>query len=247
MQNLQEIIQQHEGRLINKWENYLEPYETFFSKYRNREIVFLEIGVAHGGSLQMWRKFFGEKALLIGVDVNPECKQFEEGNTKIFIGSQEDEKFLKNLKSQIPKLDILLDDGGHTMKQQITTFNVLFDHVKDNGIYACEDLHTSYYEDFGGGYKKKGSFIEFSKNFIDNLHGWHKGIDKKDAVFNHISKTVFGLHFYDSILLIEKRLMKEPENLFVGKPTLKNHFTDYGVKRKLIKRIEDWVKRKIKG
>ena len=53
-------------------------------------------------------------------------QKFEEENTKIFIGSQTDEKFLTDLKSKIPNVDILIDDGGHTMKQQITTFNVLF-------------------------------------------------------------------------------------------------------------------------
>ena len=248
MQSLREILEQHDGRLINKWENYLEVYDTFFSRYRGKEIVFLEIGVAHGGSLQMWRKFFGEKALLIGVDIDPNCKQFEEENTKVFIGSQEDEKFLNYLKTQIPKVDILLDDGGHTMKQQITTFNVLFDHVKENGLYACEDLHTSYQKHFAGGYKKKGTFIEFSKNFIDNLHGWHQGVSNKNKMFNHITKTVFGLHYYDSILIIEKRIIKEPKNLFVGKKHLKEVFQTSSQQNFLIEKTE-WffknVKRKL--
>lgn len=244
MQSLREIFDQHQGRLLNKWESYLEVYETFFSRYRDKEVVFLEIGVAHGGSLQMWRRFFGEKALLIGVDVNPECKQFEEGNTKIFIGSQEDEIFLNHLKTQIPPLDILLDDGGHTMRQQITTFNSMFDHVKENGLYVCEDLHTSYFHKYGGGYKNKNTFIELSKNLIDNLHGWHEGIDNKNKMFNHFSKTVFGLHFYDSILIIEKRIIQEPKNLFIGDVQLKNHFTDFGQKKKLTKKIKQWFKGK---
>ena len=63
--------------------------------------------------------------------------------------------FLKKLYAALPPLDILIDDGGHTMNQQITTFEVLFDKVKEDGIYLCEDLHTSYFKYFGGGYKKK--------------------------------------------------------------------------------------------
>lgn len=121
----------------------------------------------------MWRKYFGEHANIIAVDINPETKKFEEPNTKIYIGSQEDKDFLNQLKKLVPKVDILLDDGGHTMKQQITTFESLFDHIKENGLYVCEDLHTSYWDYFGGGYKKKTSFIEHSKNFIDYLHAWH--------------------------------------------------------------------------
>ena len=75
-------------------EHYIEIYDKHFYAYRNKEITFVEIGVSHGGSLQMWREYFGEKALLIGIDINPECKKFEEENTKIFIGSQTDVAFL---------------------------------------------------------------------------------------------------------------------------------------------------------
>lgn len=241
METLREIYEKHNGRLLNKWEHYIEIYDNYFSKYRNTDFVFLEIGIAHGGSLEMWRKYFGEKATIIGVDVNPECKKFEQGNTKVFIGSQEDEVFLRNLKTQIPKVDILLDDGGHTMKQQIVTFNMLFDHIKDNGIYACEDLHTSYWRRYGGGYKRKGTFIEFSKKMIDNLHAWHAEKDKS-KMFNHITESVYGLHFYDSILIAEKKPMKEPVNTFKGKEQLSQHFTDYGQRKKFTKRIKAWLK-----
>lgn len=238
MQSLKDIYENYDGRLLNKWTHYIEIYDQFFSKYRNLDIIFLEIGIAHGGSLQMWRKYFGEKALIIGVDVNPECKKFEEGNTKIYIGSQEDAVFLEWLKKEIPKVDILLDDGGHTMKQQITTFNVLFEHVKEDGIYACEDLHTSYWKNYGGGYKKKSSFIEFSKNFIDNLHGWHATKNDKPKMHNFITDSVFAIHYYDSMIFLEKKKMKPPVVTFKGHPELSHHYTDYGQKKSLTKRMK---------
>ena len=242
MQSLREIYESHEGRLLNKWEDYIDIYDQFFNKFRNKDIVFVEIGIAHGGSLQMWRKYFGEKATIIGIDVNPECKKFEEGNTKIYIGSQEDEKFLAQLKNDIPRADILLDDGGHTMKQQITTFNFLFDHIKEDGIYVCEDLHTSYWFEYGGGYKKTNSFIEFSKHFIDNLHGWHARKRDESKMYNFITKSVFGVHYYDSIIILEKRKMKQPESTMKGKETLSYHFKDFGHTKKLTKIIRSWLK-----
>jgi hypothetical protein len=241
MQSLKEIFEGHEGRLLNKWGHYIDVYDQYFSKYRNKEIVFLEIGIAHGGSLQMWRKYFGEKALIIGVDVNPECKKFEEANTKVYIGSQEDAVFLNYLKEELPKVDILLDDGGHTMKQQITTFNILFDHVKDEGIYACEDLHTSYWKEYGGGLKNKKSFIEFSKNFIDNINAWHVTKRDKPKVHNFITDSVFAIHYYDSMIFLEKKKMKEPTNTFKGESQLVHHFTNYGQRKKLTKRIKKWI------
>src|SRR5690606_20965417 len=135
-------------------------YDFWFKKYQNKPIVLLEIGVYQGGSLNMWRDYFGDEAQIFAIDINPLCKQFETDKTKIFIGSQEDKEFLKYVKSQIPRFDILIDDGGHTMNQQIVSFEELYGHIKEDGIYMCEDLHTSYWKEYGGGYKNPNSFIE---------------------------------------------------------------------------------------
>jgi hypothetical protein len=243
METLLEIFENHSGRLLNKWPHYLEVYSRYFPPYRGKEIVLLEFGIAHGGSLELWRKYFGSNARIIGVDINPECKKFEEGNTEIFIGSQEDKSFLKKLKSQIPTVDILIDDGGHTMNQQITTFETMFEHVKDGGLYICEDTHTSYWEDYYGGYKKKDTFIEYSKNFVDALHGWH--FKKNGQLFiNNITKQVRGLHFYDSMVIIEKETMKPPQNVFKGEQTLENHITDFGQKKTVAQKIKRMIKLK---
>jgi len=242
MKSLREIYEDYDGHLLNKWEHYIDIYDHYFASFRGQDLVFLEIGVAHGGSLKMWREYFGEKATLIGVDVNPECKKFEGGNTKIFIGSQEDPVFLEQLKKEIPKADILLDDGGHTMKQQIVTFNHLFDHVKENGLYACEDMHTSYWDSYGGGLKRKGTFVEFSKNLVDYLHGWHAVGKDKEKMMSHLTKKMYGLHFYDSILIVEKRSMNAPRNTFKGEAQLENHYLDYGQKKPIVKRIKSWLK-----
>ncbi len=177
------------------------------------------------------------------MDINPECKKFEEKNTTVYIGSQEDKTFLSELKSKVPAVDILIDDGGHTMKQQITTFEVLFDHVKDGGLYICEDTHTSYWEDYYGGYKKKSTFIEYAKNFIDDLHGWHYETGGKPHI-NNITKNVKGVHFYDSMVILEKQTMQPPSNTFKGKETLSHHFTDFGQKKSILKVLKSKVKPK---
>lgn len=214
MNDLESYFRNNKGRVISKWQHYFDVYDRHFSRFRNQEIVILEIGVYQGGSLQMWRDYFGEKAKIYGIDINPRCKELEEENTKIFIGSQSDRKFLKEIKKSIPPVDILIDDGGHTMRQQIVTFEELFDHVKDNGVYLCEDLHTSYWLDFGGGYKRKGTFIEYSKNFIDYLNGYHS--EQRSLQVNNFTKTVDSIHYYDSILVIEKKKREKPSNERIG-------------------------------
>lgn len=243
MQTLKEIYNQHSGRLLNKWEHYLDIYDKYFGQYRNEKFVLLEFGIAHGGSLELWRKYFGENALIIGVDVNPECKKFEAPNTPVYIGSQEDKEFLNWLKSQVPAIDILIDDGGHTMKQQIVTFESMFEKVKEGGLYICEDTHTSYMKDYFGGYKKKDSFIEYAKNFIDDIHGWHFEKNGKQYV-TEITKNVRGIHFYDSVVILEKEKMNPPKNTFKGEPTLSHHFRSFGQRKSILKKITGFIKPK---
>jgi hypothetical protein len=121
----------------------------------------------------MWKNYFGPQAHIYGIDIDPQCKSFEEPQIKIAIGSQEDRQFLRTFAQSVPRIDILIDDGGHTMRQQIAAFEELYSHIDANGVYLCEDLHTSYWGDYGGGYRRPDTFVEYSKNFIDYLNAWH--------------------------------------------------------------------------
>ena len=206
-------------RVLRKMAHYFEIYDRHFSRYRNHEVVILEIGVSYGGSLQMWKDYFGEKAKIYGIDIEPKCKAFEEENIQIFIGSQSDKKFLNEIKRKIPPIDILIDDGGHTMRQQIISFEMLFDHIKEDGVYLCEDLHTSYWVNYGGGYKRRGTYIEYSKRFIDFLNAWHSRQPLSLKV-NDFTRSVNSLHYYDSVLVIEKQKREHPFTETFGTPTL---------------------------
>lgn len=217
MNDLEKYFHDNKGRLIHKWQHYFDIYETHFSRFRNKEVTILEIGVFHGGSLQMWKHYFGSKARIYGVDIDPRTKELEEDNITILIGSQSDRRFLRNLTKQIPPIDILIDDGGHKMKQQIITFEELFGHVKPDGVFLCEDLHTSYRLAYGGGHKRSGTFVEYSKNFIDYLHAFHS--EQLSLPVSEFTKTVKGVHFYDSIVVIEKAKRQPPVDLVSGNPS----------------------------
>lgn len=216
---LKELFEQHKGRLIHKWDHYFEIYERYFSLYRNTELNMLEIGISHGGSLQLWRKYFGEKANLYAVDINPECRQFEDEKTKIFIGSQEDTLFLTQLIKNLPPLDIILDDGGHTMNQQIVSFQQLFPKIKDGGVYIVEDTHTSYWHTFHGGFRKKGTFIEYAKRLVEDMHAWHVDDTRLQPV-NMYTESLFSISFYDSIIVFEKKKRQEPFHTMHGDPVI---------------------------
>lgn len=203
--------------MVHKWVHYFDVYHTHFKRFRNTECIVLEIGVSMGGSLQMWKDYFGDKAKIYGLDINPNCKAFEEENIGIFIGSQSDREFLSELKTRIPKIDILIDDGGHRMAQQIISFEELFDHISDDGVYLCEDTHTSYWDEYGGGFRKPESFIEFSKTLIDKLNAWH--IRDNILPVSEFTRNVGSLHYYDSIFVLEKKTRVGPWHETRGKIT----------------------------
>jgi len=203
---------------MDKYLHYFDIYDRFFSRYRNTDVHFVEIGVFHGGSLQMWKDYFGPRASVYGIDINPACKKFEENQIKILIGDQANRSFLNTLKAQIPRIDILVDDGGHFMDQQINTFEVLYPHIAPDGIYLCEDLHTSYWGAYGGGFRARGTFIEYSKYLIDYLNAWHCTTLQRPEV-TAFTESTYGLHYYDSVLVIEKRPVAKPSHRQTGQPS----------------------------
>ncbi len=209
MNDLERFFDQHQGRLIHKWRHYFEIYDRHFARFRGQPVNIVEFGVSQGGSIQMWRDYFGPQAQLFGVDINPNCKQFEEPGVRIFIGDQGDREFLRTLAQTLPQIDILIDDGGHTMQQQIRTYEALFGKIAPNGVYLCEDLHTSYWREFGGGHRRAGTFIEYSKNFIDALNAWHSQ-QPGSLTVSDFTRSAHSVHYYDSIVVVEKRPMVEP-------------------------------------
>jgi hypothetical protein len=237
MNDLEKYFTENTGRLIHKWKHYFEIYDRHFSRFRGTDVNIVEFGVYQGGSLQMWKNYFGPKAKIFGIDINPHCKKLEEEQIEIIIGDQEDRIFLKSLTKIIPKIDIMIDDGGHTMRQQINTYEELFSYIDKNGVYLCEDIHTSYWPGLGGGYKRRDTFIEYSKNFIDYINAWHYVQTGKLSV-TEFTKSVHSLHYYDSILVIEKRPIEKPFHLKTGALAI----PDFHRPKSLLKRLKERLK-----
>lgn len=150
-------------------------YERHFSPMRERLFRFLEIGIWEGRSFKLWEEYF-TMARLYGIDSDMNCLRFESPRTQIFIGNQEDPSFLRDALSHIGgELDIVIDDGGHTMAGQRTSFLTLFPHIRSGGYYVIEDLESSYYPSHGGGkVGASGTTLEMLKSFLDDLQqGYH--------------------------------------------------------------------------
>lgn len=209
---LAEIFFSGRGRRVHKWLHYLEIYERYFSSFRGKDIKFLEIGVFGGGSLDMWREYFGSPATIFGIDINPACENLATPPTQIRIGSQDDPSFLRRTVSEMRGLDLVLDDGSHVGKHQRASFQTLFPLLSEGGLYMIEDTHTSYWRRFRGGYRKSGTAIELGKQIVDDLHGWYHRKSMRAAARDQIG----GIHFHDSIIVIEKRTRNKPGHVIIG-------------------------------
>ena len=206
---------------IHKWIHYFDIYHDHFkvikdiAKKQNRKINILEIGIFYGGSLELWNNYF-ENVNIYAIDVNPNVKNLISSipNVKLFIGDQGNREFLRSVISQIPEpIDIVIDDGGHRMNQQIISFEELYPKININsGIYLCEDTHTSYWDEYGGGLKRDKTFIEYAKDLIDKLNAFHCDKIKPDDFTN----TTYSITFYDSIVLFTKKQKQPLQTILSG-------------------------------
>lgn len=211
------IVAAHRGRLLNKWKHYFQIYDRYFAQYRGQPVRILEIGVESGGSLELWRSYFGPDATIVGVDINPKCEAFTAPNTHIRLGSQGDDVFLAQVAAEFGPFDIVIEDGSHAFDHQIGSFRALFRHVNAEGFYCCEDLCTSYWEeDFGGGLRKANTAIEYFKNLIDEQNAWFWRGESDDPSQPAHARELYGLHFYPTLMIVEKRGAPAPMHTPVG-------------------------------
>lgn len=199
--NLWQDFSLNQEHTMLKWHHYFPIYEKHLAAWRNKTTTVLEIGIFKGGSLGMWRRYFGPMATIVGVDIDPQCKNFEQEDIHVRIGDQSDTQFLQSIIDEFGVPDIVIDDGSHQMQHITETFNFLYPKVSKNGLYIIEDLHTAYFEEFGGGLENDQSFINISKHLIDRLNADHS----RGAVTpDFFTRNTFGISFYDSVVVFER-------------------------------------------
>lgn len=182
------------GRGIWKWRHYFEIYERHFTQFINKTVHIVEVGIYSGGSLDMWQHYFGSGCYVYGVDIAPECKAYESDRVKILTGDQADRNFWRTFKEEVPRVDILIDDGGHQPEQQIVTLEEMLPHLSPGGIYLCEDVHV-----------EDNQFAEYARALAKHLNAWQpcEGPELSVTTTAFQSK-IHSIHFYPFVTVIEK-------------------------------------------
>ena len=204
------------GRYLEKQGCYADVYEELLTPFKDKDIVLVEIGISHGGSLQVWKHFLGSKVKIYGLDIKTETFYIEDQIIDNYWVDQLDIESLK--KVPIPEIDIFIDDASHISRGQINTFEVFFPRMRSGGLYIVEDIGTSYRFDHGGGFRKQDSFIEYCKGIIDVLqfNEWGAIIPQQENMKsvvghlipiydNYLFEKVESITFYVGQVVIKKR------------------------------------------
>ncbi|MGB3737589.1 MAG: class I SAM-dependent methyltransferase, partial [Ilumatobacter sp.] len=175
--SLRSIFDRHEGRLIHKVDHYFPIYERHLERFRGTKPTILEIGVAQGGSIEMWHEYFGRGTTTVGLDLEARSTELAGHRRHIVIGDQGDPSVLLDVAAKYGPFDMILDDGSHRAEHQLTLIDTLWDHLTDDGVLLVEDLHTDYWPEYGGGHLRADTFIERIKPLLDDINAYNSRED----------------------------------------------------------------------
>jgi hypothetical protein len=196
----------------DKWgtrHRYTPHYAATLRHLRRDTFTLLEIGIggyskagAGGASLRMWKDFF-PNATIVGLDIHD--KSFvEEERICVYQGDQTDPGVLREIVKRHPDLRVVIDDGSHVSAHVIASFNVLFPLLPSGGVYAIEDLQTSYWPEYGGQIDPdaRGTSMDMVKRLVDGLNYEEFRIEGYEP--RYTDRHVVAVHAWHNLVVIEK-------------------------------------------
>jgi cephalosporin hydroxylase len=202
------------GTPLDKWVHYFAIYDRHLARYRGSAARLLEIGVYRGGGLDMFSHYLGPAASLVGLDIDESGRAAVAGRYPVEVGDQQDPAFLQRVVDQHGPFDIVIDDGGHTMQQQITSVETLFPLLADGGVYIVEDCHTSYWPEFADSADPSRTFVGWAKERLDDLHAYHHSVELELGA--PWQTDLAAVHAYDSVIVLDKARRRAPFSEITG-------------------------------
>jgi hypothetical protein len=197
---------------------YAQHYEDILRRSRRKRISLLEIGIGGyddprkgGSSLRMWKAYF-PNGRIHGIDICDKSLH-DQRRIKTFCGSQIDPLFLGKVVREIGKIDIIIDDGSHQNEHILFTFQHLFPHLADGGLYAIEDTQTSYWKRYGGNDLDRNDHstsMGYFKSLTDGLN-WEEFQGNYRPTY--LDQNIKSIAFYHNLIIIRKGSNREGSNV----------------------------------
>lgn len=228
---ISDLVRAHKGKVVDKWSSYLNTYDTIFAPYKDKKVNILEIGIANGGSLDVWAEYFHNAKHIVGCDINPNCGslKYDDERVSVVIGDANETETINKIKAISEQFDIIIDDGSHLNPDVIKTFALYYPLLNYNGLYIVEDLHTSYWTGWGGGLRLPLSSMSFFKRLADVPNYEHWRIKRKRKEYLKYFEQYYSVEF------IEEELATIHSVMFVNSMVIIN--SKYADNNKLGKRI----------
>jgi hypothetical protein len=120
------------------------------------------------------RESFKNAEIIVGIDIDPACKDYEDVDNNIFIeiGDATDKIFIDYIIKKYGQFDIILDDGSHVNRDMIKSFEQFFPYLNDKGLYVVEDTicyKSKEHNDFS-----YPNILEYFFNFTKYLNQWRR-------------------------------------------------------------------------
>lgn len=196
-ETLDELALKHGADKSSEQHGFTAVYEQFLEPFRDHPITMLEIGVFEGASVRMWRDYFPH-ARIYAIDFDASARRHGDARITVLVGNQMDPEFLDTVVAASGPLDFVVDDGGHRPEQQLTSLFHLWEHLKLGGVYAIEDVHTSYLGRWSPGWRQPGTTIEVLKELVDDVNSyWHR----RGARLSDLE----SVQFYPELCVMSKR------------------------------------------
>jgi hypothetical protein len=199
----------HGMAATSKWAHYFDIYQHHAERFRGTDAVIVEVGVSTGGSLWLWRKYFGESVTIIGIDLfNSSFMQNNPlyGSPKhMFYGDQADPAFWAYFRKIVPRVDLFIDDGGHSSLQQVTTIREMLPHLAPGGLYVCEDIQQSRLTSDSVVHEAINAFVLGEEGLYKFKWGkgpWYDSMVQRELP--RYQRELFSVSFYAHVLVVEK-------------------------------------------
>jgi len=190
-----------------KAHGYGKFYEKYFDKIRFDKLSILEIGSFHGNaSASLF--FYFKNSILYAADIFPDLFRYKSKRiTNFFLNSSEEKSIKENILDKNIQFDIIIEDAGHSLKDQIISIFMLFRSIKKGGLFIVEELEFPDTRDDMNLLNEKPTLREIFKKINKNEtfnSKYISEIDKKYFLENFLSIDIFKGNF-NEIAIIKKK------------------------------------------
>lgn len=208
LQEIGELYGTDKSRNGHKGITYLQLYDKYLFYRTHHPLNIFEIGVLNGASVKTWKDYL-PNSNIIGLDIDPRCKEFQSERIEIITGSQDDPKIRDYIKAKYGGLDFILDDGSHVNVLTIKTFELYWPILRKNGVYIIEDVPACWtdlgkfnvMETWPGmKYNNPGLDVNNEKNNLNEFI-----IDKIQHLMIDSDVDTYSISFYKGSMIFEKR------------------------------------------